>query len=456
MKKRKRRRRLYLFLVVLVLTFFVLSKLLWPAKQPLSCLSFSPQGEKVDINTVIALEFTAPPDLTTLEERFRIDPAVNGQLTVDGSTILFTPASPLQYSTRYRVTVIEGVQGKRNTVLDKPLALEFTTEDPPPLTIMAMGDIMLDQLTRQKVKEYDPTYPFLKVKELLKQGDVVFGNLEAPISARGKPLTGKKYTFSAAPFSVQSLVDAGINMVSLANNHIMDYGEEALEDTLNILAKHSIGSAGAGMNSTQAHAGTILEVQGYRVALLAYTDDFAVPAQHRKLWQATEQKPGAATIHDKNRIKADIQRLRTEADLVLVSFHWGYEYTSNVAAEQQKLGHLAIDAGADLILGHHPHVPQGVEIYKGKPIVYSLSNFVFYPFANRPETQDTFILQAEYDKGQITALSLVPILGGNSQPYLPQGQELTALTTRLTKLLKRLGTTFTVTTDSIIQIKLPD
>ncbi|HZK23992.1 MAG TPA: CapA family protein [Oscillospiraceae bacterium] len=451
----KKRKRLFIFIVSLVLTILVLPKFFSPTKQPLELLTFSPQGEKVDVDTVITLELTAPPDIATLEQHFTINPAVPGQLTVDDSTILFTPEAPLQYSTHYAVTVTEGVQTKQGSVLDEPLTLAFTTTDQPPLTIMAMGDIMLDQLTRQKLKEYDPTYPFLRVKELLKQGDVIFGNLETPISARGTPLAGKKYTFSAAPFSVQCLEDAGINMVSLANNHIMDYGEEALSDTLNILAEHNITSAGAGMNSTQAHSGTILEIQGYRVALLAYTDDFAVPAQHRALWQASEQKPGAAIVHDTNRIKADIQRLRTKADLVMVSFHWGYEYTTNVAAEQQKLGHLAIDAGADLILGHHPHVPQGVEIYKGKPIVYSLSNFVFYPFANRPETQDTFILQAKYENGRITALSLIPILGGNSQPYLPQGQELDALTSRLAQLLPRLGTSFEVTTDSIIQIKLP-
>ena len=119
-----------------------------------------------------------------------------------------------------------------------------------------------------------------------------------------------------------------------------------------------------------------MESKGYRVALLAYTDDFAVPTQHRSFWRAAEQKPGAALLHDHNQIKADIERLRPAADLVLVSFHWGYEYTSNVAAEQQKLGRLAIDAGADLVLGHYPHVPQGIEIYRGKPIVYSPSNFV--------------------------------------------------------------------------------
>ena len=450
----RKRRRLLIFPVILVMMVIVLPKIL-SGRQPLEIIHHSPQEETVEVDTAITLELSAPVDMASLAEHFSIDPAVSGQFTADGSTVMFTPDTPLQYSTRYVVTVREGVRAKRGNELPHSFTLEFTTADRPPLTIIAMGDIMLDQLTRKKLKEYDPSYPFLKVKHLLEQGDVIFGNLEAPISARGTPLTGKKYTFCAAPFSVQCLQDAGINMVSLANNHIMDYGQEALIDTLNILAEHNIAAAGAGTDSTQAHASTIMESKGYRVALLAYTDDFAVPAQHRSFWRAAEQKPGAALLHDHNQIKADIERLRPAADLVLVSFHWGYEYTSNVAAEQQKLGRLAIDAGADLVLGHHPHVPQGIEIYRGKPIVYSLSNFVFYPFANRPATQNTFLLQAKYEAGKINELFLIPIKGGDSQPYFPQGQELTALTSHLTRLLNRLGTAYEITAESLIKIKLP-
>ena len=191
--------------------------------------------------------------------------------------------------------------------------------------------------------------------------------LGAPYFARGTPLTEKNLLRCA--FSVQCLQDAGINMVSLANNHIMDYGQEALIDTLNILAEHNIAAAGAGTDSTQAHASTIMERKGYRVALLAYTDDFAVPAQHRSFWRAAEQKPGAALLHDHNQIKADIERLRPAADLVLVSFHWGYEYTSNVAAEQQKTWPSGNRRRCRSGTGTPSPCTAGIEIYRGKPIV---------------------------------------------------------------------------------------
>jgi poly-gamma-glutamate capsule biosynthesis protein CapA/YwtB (metallophosphatase superfamily) len=421
---------------------------------PLEFVGFFPVGEEVDIDALISLELTDLPDPESLAERFSIYPDIPGQFLVDGSKILFIPDMPLDYHTRYLITVTEGVRGMLGTVLDRTITLEFMTEKQPPLKIMAVGDIMLDQLTSKRLKEYDFTYPFAEVKDILRQGDVVFGNLESPISQRGAPLPGKKYAFRAAPFSVASLADGGVNMVSLANNHIMDYGETALQDTLAILAEHNIAHAGAGMNISDAHAGTFLEVQGYRVGLLAYTDDFAVPVRYRSLWQAGHQKSGAALLHDRKQIRADILRMRQEVDVLLVSFHWGYEYTHRITAQQRELAYLAVDSGADLVLGHHPHVPQGVEVYAGKPIVYSLSNFVFYPFTNYPETLDTFILEAEFHAGEVTALSLIPVRGGNSQPYVPKGQEMQGLTARLTRLLENLGTPYEVTADYIIQIGL--
>jgi poly-gamma-glutamate capsule biosynthesis protein CapA/YwtB (metallophosphatase superfamily) len=449
---------IFVSLISLVLLTFWLPRVFLTedraSSPPLEFVGFFPAGEEVDIDSLISLELTGLPDPESLEERFSIYPNIPGQLLVDGSKILFIPTMPLDYHTRYLVTVTEGVRGMLGSVLEKTITLEFVTKERPPLKIMAVGDIMLDQLTRQRLKEYDYTYPFAEVKELFKQGDVVFGNLESPISSRGTPLPGKRYAFRAAPFSVKSLVDGGINMVSLANNHIMDYGEEALEDTLEILTEHNIAHAGAGMNLTDAHAGTYLEVQGYRVGLLAYTDDFAVPARFRSLWQAGEQKAGAALLHDRKKIKADIERMRLEVDVLLVSFHWGYEYTHRITAEQRELAYLAVESGADLVLGHHPHVPQGVEVYAGKPIVYSLSNFVFYPFTNYPETLDTFILEAEFHAGEVTALSLIPVRGGNSQPYVPKGPELQGLISRLTRLLENLGTSYEVTADDIIKIRL--
>ncbi|NLZ38198.1 MAG: hypothetical protein GX893_01140 [Firmicutes bacterium] len=444
--------KVFTFFVFILIGYYLFT-LLSP-KEPLKVWVLAPVAEDVDINTNIIMEFNDAPDLSSLEENFSVRPEISGHFVAEGKKLQFIPDKPLEYQTHYLVTVNEGVRSKNDLVLDKPFTFAFITQKRPPLQIMAVGDVMLDQLTRQRLREYDHTYPFAKVKEVLRQGDVVFANLEAPISGLGRPLPGKKYTFCAAPFSVQSLVDGGINMVSLANNHIMDYGEEALAETIKILAAQNIAFAGAGLNKNSAHAAAILKVKGYRVALLAYTDDFAVPVQYRSFWQSAEHKPGAALLHDKNLIRDDIERAAAEADIVLVSFHWGNEYSYQVTAQQKELARLAVDAGADLVLGHHPHVPQAIEIYKGVPIVYSLSNFVFYPFPSYPQTQDSFILQAEFQGETVTALKVIPVRGGDSQPYLPQGQELHILITQLTRLLDELGTTYKLTDKNIIKINL--
>lgn len=448
----KKFKKAFIFLAFILIGYYLFT--MFGPQQSLEIINFSPLGEGVEINSVITLELAAVPERKSLEEHFSIDPEIPGQLVITDALVKFIPDEPFAYQTHYRVTVTDGMRSEQGSVLKETFSFEFDTENQPSLQIMAVGDIMLDQLTRQRLREFDPAYPFARVKEILQQGDVVFANLESPISGLGRPLPGKKYTFCAAPFSAKSLVDGGINMVSLANNHIMDYGEEALAETLEILAEHNITFAGAGLNKDSAHAAAVLEVNGYRVALLAYTDDFAVPVQYRSFWQAAEYKPGAALLHDKSLIKDDIKRASAEADIVLVSFHWGNEYTYQVTAQQKDLAHLAVDAGADLVLGHHPHVPQGVEVYNGTPIVYSLSNFVFYPFPSYPQTQDSFILQAEFLGEDITTLKLIPIRGGDSQPYFPQGQELQTLIKHLSRLLDELGTSHKVTSENTIEIDL--
>lgn len=451
--------KLFIVLMSLVLLTFWLPRAFLPEQgeedlppQSLEFVGFFPQGEGVDIETLITLELADLPDPETLEGRFSIYPEIPGRLEVEGEKVHFIPSIPLDYHTRYLVTVSEGVRCLLGGVLEEAVTLEFTTRPRPPLKIYAVGDIMLDQLTKQRLTEYDPAYPFARVRDILRQGDVVFGNLESPISQRGKALPGKRYTFRALPFSAASLIDGGVNLVSLANNHIMDYGPEALEDTLDILDEHGIYHAGAGRNLDQAHAGAILETAGYRVGLLAYTDDFAVPASFRPIWGAAPDAPGAALIHDRDRIEEDIRRLRPEVDLLLVSFHWGIEYTYRITAQQQELGRLAIDAGADMILGHHPHVPQGVEIYRGKPIIYSLGNFIFYPFIN-PKTHDTLILEADFHQGEFTSVALLPVRGGDSQPYLPEGREAEDLASLLGKLLAEFDTSYAFR-DGKIQLQL--
>lgn len=306
---------------------------------------------------------------------------------------------------------------------------------PPEFDLVAVGDIMLDYLTTARLRRYDPAYPFAAIAPVLREGDLVFGNLECPLSERGAPAQ-KTYAFRAYPFAAEALAASGINVLSLANNHILDYGAAALEDTLALLEKNDIAYAGAGRSEEQARKGAFFEINGIKTALLAFSDIFigTYPA-----WQAGPEKAGALYYCRRENFVADIEEARRRADLVIVSLHFGDEYTHRVNEEQREIGRLAVDSGADLILGHHSHTPQGIEIYRGKPIVYSLGNFLFYPFS-KAICNETYLLQARVGKQGVKSMHLLPVLLGNSQPYPADGREALRLQELLGGLLDELGT----------------
>ncbi len=243
-----------------------------------------------------------------------------------------------------------------------------------PIKMVFVGDVMLARGVAYMVNKYgsdDDAFPFLKIKDTLSGADVVFGNLEGPVSDKGYK-AGSIYSFEADPKAIDGLTFAGFNVMSCANNHMLDYTSAALEDTIARLKGASILCAGAGANAAEALAPKFLDVKGNKIAVLAYAD-FAVES-----WYATETGPGIAKPTDEN-IKTGIDAAREQgADIVVVSFHFGNEYEAAPSDEQKHLSHLAIDGGADLVIGHHPHVIQPTEEYKpGKWIAYSLGNFVF-------------------------------------------------------------------------------
>lgn len=319
------------------------------------------------------------------------------------------------------------------------------TAAPPEFTLVAVGDVMLDGLTSARLRHYDPGYPFAASAPLLKEGELVFANLECPISRRGEAAS-KPYTFCADPLAVDALTAAGINLVSLANNHILDYGADALEDTFELLEERGIAYAGAGRNEEEARKGVFLEINGVKTAVLAYSGIFkhGYPA-----WRAGPDNAGTLFYPEKEQFSADIRKAGQWADVVVVSLHWGDEYTYEVNEEQRETGRLAVESGADLVLGHHSHTPQGIEIYKGRPIVYSLGNFLFYPFT-KTFCNESFILQASVGKNGVAEMRLLPVLLGDSQPYPATGPEAVRLRSLITGLLDQCGTAWETEGDQII------
>ncbi len=226
---------------------------------------------------------------------------------------------------------------------------------------------MLDRGVLYKAKQNsDYRFPFLKIKDRLSEADILFGNLESMISDKGHD-QGGPFSFRAPPEMMEGLIFAGFDVLSIANNHSFDWTVRALVDTKERLQAEDITPIGGGLT---AYDPKVIEKEGEKIAFLGYT------AVGSPGWAATETVPGVAWYTDEKMIEG-IKKANELADLVVVSIHYGVEYQKEPNAEQKRISKLAIDSGADLVIGHHPHVIQPVEEYGGGIIAYSLGNFIF-------------------------------------------------------------------------------
>jgi poly-gamma-glutamate synthesis protein (capsule biosynthesis protein) len=268
------------------------------------------------------------------------------------------------------------------------------------ITIAAVGDLMLGGRAEPFLKEFGPDYPFADVMPFLSRADVVVGNLESSISTRGTAVENKKFTLRAGPIAAQALKKAGIRIVTLANNHSMDFGPLALRETLTALEENDTLYAGAGMDLDDARTPAFLKIRGKMIAFLSFSLTF--PLEFFASAGRSGTAPGYADF-----VKSDIEKARASSDLVVVSFHWGAELMPAAKDYQIDLGRKAIDWGADLVLGHHPHVLQELEVYHGRLIAYSLGNFVFGSESNR--TNDGIILLLTFQGKNLSRVEAVPL-----------------------------------------------
>lgn len=234
------------------------------------------------------------------------------------------------------------------------------------VTLSFVGDILLDsEVGKAMASGMDPFAP----TAALTKADISIGNLECPVATNGAAVD-KVYTFRAEP-STLPVLRKYFDAVSVANNHSGDYGPAAFRETLANLRAAKLGYFGGGQDLAEAHAPLLLRQRGLTIALLGY-DDF-----HPRSFEASPERPGVAWAEDEQ-ILLDVTRARANgADIVLPFLHWGWENEPGPCARQRELARALIDAGADAVIGAHPHVTQGAEMYRGKPIIYSLGNFVF-------------------------------------------------------------------------------
>ena len=296
-----------------------------------------------------------------------------------------------------------------------PIAPTRTQKPPKPISpsatptrrliLMAVGDVMLGRTIGELIEVQGYESPFIYTAETLKSADITLGNLECPISERGEA-EEKIYAFRAPETAGEALKYAGFDIVSLANNHILDYGPHALEDTLNNLASNDIHPVGAGMDHTSAYQAVLVDINGLRLAFLAFAD--IAPGNYDYLsWEAAVDKAGIAWAHPQ-RIREGVQAAKERADLVIVLFHNGYEFVETVSRFQQESAKLAIDSGASLVIGSHPHVLQRIEPYNDGLIVYSMGNFVFDNFLFPPNY--SAILKVELSQKGIESYELIDVV----------------------------------------------
>ncbi|MGM0439093.1 MAG: CapA family protein [Patescibacteria group bacterium] len=253
-----------------------------------------------------------------------------------------------------------------------------------------VGDVMLDRgvLYQADIKN-DPALPFRKIKDRLNQADILFGNLESMISDQGHN-QGSAYSFRAPPKMMEGLVLADFDILSIANNHSFDWTINALLDTKDRLEKENIKALGAGKNP---YSPVIIKEDETSFAFIGHT---AVGAPG---WAATETSPGVAW-YESEKLKAAIEKAKEKSDIIIFSIHFGTEYETTPNENQKQIAREAIDMGADLVIGHHPHVTQPTEEYKDGLIAYSLGNFVFDQDFSK-ETSEGLLLEVKIKDGEI-------------------------------------------------------
>jgi poly-gamma-glutamate synthesis protein (capsule biosynthesis protein) len=292
------------------------------------------------------------------------------------------------------------------------------------LTMLLVGDVF--------VQRDDPPSVFKHVGQLLRDGDFTFGNLEGSTADSGAPWSIKETNWKADARQVEALAAAGFDAVTVANNHMLDFGYPALLETLGHLDRLGIKHTGGGRNFAEAHQPAIVEKDGCRVALLGYTSVF-IPE-----WAAGKDHPGLAVMRartsyeapprvfevpgtppivrtrlneqDREQLTADVKAARAAADIVVCAFHWGVSRGFlKIAEYQSELGRHAIDVGADLVFGHHPHVIQGIEVYKSKAIFYSLGNFTFAQHnLKKGHEAESLIVRCTIKDKKIVAVEYLP------------------------------------------------
>lgn len=305
-----------------------------------------------------------------------------------------------------------------------------------------VGDVMLGRLVNEALRKETVIYPWGDTLPLFRRARVAVCNLECVISDKGekRSATPKAFYFRSDTKNVEVLTAAGIKAVSIANNHALDYGVEALREMQTILTKAGIKFAGAGKSIEEARAAAVWEENGERIGFLAFTDN--EPA-----WGATESRYGTnyapVELGDPAvRVLVErVKQLRGGVEVLIVSGHWGGNWGYEPPKEHLELAHALVEAGTDIVFGHSAHVCRGVEIYQGKVIMYGAGDFIDDYAVDEAERNDrSMIFGVEGGRGKITAVYFYPTVIRAMQAKMAKGEDQTAIRQKMSQLCRDLGT----------------
>ncbi|MEX2117814.1 MAG: CapA family protein [Bacteroidota bacterium] len=300
---------------------------------------------------------------------------------------------------------------------------------PARLRLLALGDINLGRSVGQILLKDSIGYPFVFTAPIFQHYDIVFGNLESQVTDQGGETQHPRdrYIFAAPPQAARALIQAGISVVSTANNHAFDYGMQGLAETVDLLDAAGVRFIGSSKDSVGLFNPALIERNGISIGFVAYTEF----VNQKGAWQ------GRISLFDAGRARKEIAALRDAADIIVASYHGGVEYVDRPPKYTLSQMRQLIDLGADIVIGHHPHVPQGVEQYKGKWIFHSLGNFLFLQ-TQREWTQKSFAVAMEFVRDsqnvRIDGISLLPLLVSNQPTFEVTGQARETIFSRLERL----------------------
>ncbi len=305
-------------------------------------------------------------------------------------------------------------QLKTEKTLDAPVAAAPESES---IEFIFGGDVMLSrQVNKKMAAAGNYSWPFLKIADFLKSADFTVVNLEGPFAiSKDYAVSTGSLSFKVNPVAVEGLLSAGIDLVSLANNHSFNQGAPGLLETFKVLTERGIKYVGAGRNEEEAHRGEIVLIKGKKFGFWAY----AYPNDNSV---AGEKKAGIANL-DVDKMRSDVARLKAQGATVIVLMHAGTEYTAKPNQQQITFARAAIEAGAEAVIGHHPHWPQTFEFYQGKPIIYSLGNLVFDQMWSKATRQGIIAKMSWQDGWQRIELVPIKIQDYGQASIIPDGAE---------------------------------